>query len=60
MTLGYKFAGQYQMRWLGALAIALSVVVIGFYLRRPAIDCNYGGRNQRAAVGILADPTSGW
>jgi len=43
MTLGYKFAGQYQMRWLGALAIALSVIVIGFYLRRPAIDCNYGG-----------------
>lgn len=43
MTVGYKFAGQYQMRWLGALAIGLSVVVVGFYLRRPAIDCNYGG-----------------
>ena len=43
MAVGYKFAGQYQMRWLGALTIALSVVVVGFYLRRPAIDCNYGG-----------------
>ena len=43
MTIGYKFAGKYQMRWLGALAIALSVVVVGFYLRRPPIDCNYGG-----------------
>ena len=43
MTLGYKFGGQYQMRWLGALTIVLSVVVIAFYLRRPAIDCNYGG-----------------
>lgn len=43
MVVGYKFAGQYQMRWLGALTILLSVVVVGFYLRRPAIDCNYGG-----------------
>ena len=43
MTIGYKFAGRYQMRWLGALAIALSVVGVGFYLRRPPIDCNYGG-----------------
>jgi hypothetical protein len=43
MLFGYKFGGRFQMKWLGGLAILLSVVVIGFYLRRPAVDCNYGG-----------------
>lgn len=43
MVFGYKFGGRFEMRWLGGLAIMLSVVVIGFYLRRPIVDCNYGG-----------------
>ena len=25
------------------MALLLSVVVIAFYLRRPTVDCNYGG-----------------
>ena len=40
---GVKFAGRYQMRWLGLLAVTISVVVVAFYLRRPAMDRNYGG-----------------
>ena len=40
---GVKFAGRYQMRWLGLLGIVLSIVVVAFYLRRPAMDRNYGG-----------------
>ena len=40
---GVKLGGRYQMRWLGLLAIAISFVVVAFYLRRPAMDRNYGG-----------------
>ena len=40
---GVKFAGRYQMRWLGILAVTISLVVVAFYLRRPAMDRNYGG-----------------
>jgi hypothetical protein len=43
MLAGVKFAGQFQMRWLGGMTLLLSVVVIAFYLRRPTVDCNYGG-----------------
>ncbi len=40
---GAKMGGTYQMRWLGAISLAVSVVVIAFYLTRPTIDRNYGG-----------------
>ncbi len=40
---GVKFAGRYQMRWLGLLGATLSIVVVAFYLRRPEMDRNYGG-----------------
>ena len=40
---GVKLAGRYQMRWLGFLGVAISIVVVAFYLRRPAMDRNYGG-----------------
>jgi hypothetical protein len=43
MLFGYQFGGRFKMRWLGGLSILLSGVVIGFYLCRPAVDCNYGG-----------------
>jgi hypothetical protein len=41
--LGAKLAGRYQMRWLGLLAVTLSIVVVTFYLIRPPMDRNYGG-----------------
>lgn len=40
---GAKLGGRYQMRWLGFLAVSISFVVVAFYLRRPAMDRNYGG-----------------
>jgi hypothetical protein len=40
---GAKFAGRFSMRWLGMLGLAVSIVVIGFYLWRPAMERNYGG-----------------
>lgn len=40
---GVKLAGRYQMRWLGLLGVTISIVVVAFYLRRPAMDRNYGG-----------------
>lgn len=43
LALGAKIAGRFQMRWLGGMALALSIVVIAFYLRRPEMDRNYGG-----------------
>lgn len=43
MMFGVKLAGRYSMRWFGLLAIVLSMVVVAFYLSRPAIDRNYGG-----------------
>ena len=41
--LGAKIAGRFQMRWLGFLAVSLSLVVVTFYLIRPPMDRNYGG-----------------
>ena len=35
--------GRYQLRWFGGMSVALSGVVLGFYLLRPTIDRNYGG-----------------
>ena len=43
LLLGVKMAGRFQMRWLGALSIVITVVVIAFYINRPAMDRNYGG-----------------
>jgi hypothetical protein len=40
---GVKMGGRFQMRWLGWLALTVTVVVIAFYVARPAIDRNYGG-----------------
>ena len=40
---GAKLGGRYQMHWLGFLAVSISFVVVAFYLRRPAMDRNYGG-----------------
>jgi hypothetical protein len=49
---GLSFAGmlallidrRFQRRWLGGLAIALSVIVFAFYLRQEPHDRNYGGQ----------------
>jgi hypothetical protein len=43
LLFGAKMGGSYQMRWLGAMGLTLSIVVITFYVTRPAIDRNYGG-----------------
>jgi hypothetical protein len=45
LIFGARMGGTFQMRWLGVLGLAISVVVILFYLSRPAIDRNYGGFN---------------
>ncbi len=37
------FHKQMNLRWLGAMGLVISVVVIGFYIMRPEIDRNYGG-----------------
>ena len=37
------FNQQINLRWLAALTLGVSVVVIGFYLMRPEMDRNYGG-----------------
>lgn len=41
--IALPFAGRLQLKWLGLLGIALSLVVFGFYLNRPINDRNYGG-----------------
>lgn len=41
--LALPFAGRYQLRWLGLVAMVISIVVLTFYVTRPAIDRNYGG-----------------
>lgn len=43
LMFGAKMAGRFQMRWLGWMGVSVSLVVIGFYLVRPAMDRNYGG-----------------
>jgi hypothetical protein len=43
LMFGAKIAGRFQMRWLGLMAVSLSLVVIAFYLMRPTMDRNYGG-----------------
>ena len=43
LLCGAKIAGRFQMRWLGLLAVSISMVVIAFYLMRPPMDRNYGG-----------------
>jgi hypothetical protein len=43
LAFGAKMAGRFTMRWLGLMAIALSVVVVGFYVNNPTINRNYGG-----------------
>ncbi len=43
LLFGAKLAGRFPMRWLGGMALLLSVVVVAFYITRPAIDRNYGG-----------------
>lgn len=40
---GVKLGGHLQLRWLGAMGLAVSIVVIAFYVSRPTIDRNYGG-----------------
>ncbi len=35
---------QSNLRWLGAMTLLISIVVIGFYVLRPVCDRNYGGR----------------
>lgn len=35
---------RYQRRWLGGLAIAMTVIVFAFYLRQEPHDRNYGGQ----------------
>ena len=37
------FNPQINLRWLAALTLGVSIVVIGFYLMRPEMDRNYGG-----------------
>ncbi len=41
---GARLGGHFQMRWLGAVGLVLSVVVIAFYISRPETDRNYGGQ----------------
>ena len=43
LLFGAKMGGQFQMRWLGLMGLALTFVVIAFYMRRPEMDRNYGG-----------------
>ena len=43
LAMGAKMAGRFQMRWLGWMGVSISLVVIAFYLLRPAMDRNYGG-----------------
>jgi hypothetical protein len=43
LACGAKVAGRFTMKWLGWLAITVTVVVIGFYVTQPAINRNYGG-----------------
>ena len=43
LLFGAKMGGRFQMRWLGAMGLLLSSVVIAFYVTRPSIDRNYGG-----------------
>lgn len=43
LMFGAKLGGGFQMRWLGLMGIALSIIVIAFYATRPVIDRNYGG-----------------
>lgn len=43
LLFGAKLAGRFQMRWLGALGVLISMVVVTFYLIRPEMDRNYGG-----------------
>jgi hypothetical protein len=40
---GARMGGRFQMRWLGFLALIVTVVVFSFYLSRPVMDRNYGG-----------------
>ena len=37
------FHPQIKLRWLAVLTVAVSAIVIGFYLMRPEMDRNYGG-----------------
>jgi len=43
LACGAKMAGRFTMKWLGWMAIALTVVVIGFYINQPTVNRNYGG-----------------
>ncbi len=43
LSFGVQLGGQLKMRWLGVMALALSIVVVAFYIGRPALDRNYGG-----------------
>ena len=43
LAFGAKMAGRFTMKWLGWIAIALTVVVVGFYINQPTINRNYGG-----------------
>jgi hypothetical protein len=45
LASGAPMAGRFTMRWLGWLAVFLSVVVIWFYFDQPALNRNYGGRS---------------
>jgi hypothetical protein len=41
--IALPFAGRLQLKWLGWMGLALTVVVFCFYLNRPVNDRNYGG-----------------
>lgn len=41
--LALPFAGRLQLKWLGVMGLALTVVVFAFYVNRPVHDRNYGG-----------------
>ena len=41
--LALLFTARLQLKWLGLLGLATSIVVFGFYVQRPVIDRNYGG-----------------
>ena len=43
LACGAKMAGRFTMKWLGWMTIALTVVVVGFYINQPTINRNYGG-----------------
>ncbi|MEM9941155.1 MAG: hypothetical protein AAF939_06160 [Planctomycetota bacterium] len=36
-------SSRFSMRWFAGMTLIVSIVVIGFYINRPAIDRNYGG-----------------